>query len=243
MKKYIYKLYIAILKLLGFKIVHFLHIRKNAGTSIANSLIKKNQFRLFNNVVIQNKVAFLLHNHGFTLLSVKEDEFCFFVIREPVSRYISGFNSRLRKGAPTNYNEWSKLEEKYFSIYTTAEELASDLSSNDIGLKQQAQQAIQSIGHINTFQLDWVVDLNYLRKRRKSILFVARQKFLDHDLNLGFQQLGLKWENANNEVESHAAPANQNKQLSDDSKEIIRNWYSKDYDLMNELSRLKLIFE
>jgi hypothetical protein len=242
-KKYIYNFYISILKFLGFKIVHFLHIRKNAGTSIANSLIKKNQFKLFNNVIIQNKVAFLLHNHGFTLVDVKDDEFCFFVYREPVSRYISGFNSRLRKGAPTNYNEWTKLEEKYFSIYNTAEELAVDLASNDSQSHERAKLALQSIGHINTFQLDWVRDLDYLRKRRKSVLFVARQKFLDQDLRLGFQQLGLNWENANDDIESHAAPSNQNKKLSEQSIQIIKDWYSKDYELLDVLKELNLIVD
>src|SRR6056297_3418392 len=69
------------------KPVHFLHIRKAGGTAIKEAL---------KDIAVKQNV--ILHPHKTRLKDIPEGEKVFFFLRNPVSRFVSGFNSRLREG-------------------------------------------------------------------------------------------------------------------------------------------------
>ena len=60
-----------------------------------------------------------------------------FFVRDPISRFVSGFNSRLRKGLPKMYFPWAPGEKLAFSRFATPNQLALALSSSDAGAKQE----------------------------------------------------------------------------------------------------------
>ena len=96
-----------------------LHIGKTGGTA-ANAVLKANNKR-----GVGEYVACYKHKIG--LRDVSRDDMCerlMFIIREPVSRYISAFNSRLRMGYPRHHGEWSPREEEAFAHFKTPNQLA-----------------------------------------------------------------------------------------------------------------------
>ena len=58
-----------------------------------------------------------------------------FFVRHPVSRFVSGFNSRMRKGRPRRNVEWSEGERWSFERFRTPDELARALASADPGAR------------------------------------------------------------------------------------------------------------
>jgi hypothetical protein len=71
--------------------ISFIHVRKTGGNAIKHMLRDDERFEL--------------HKHELTLTKIWRDDpnrKVFFVVRDPVSRFISGFNSRLRNGGPSH---------------------------------------------------------------------------------------------------------------------------------------------
>jgi len=96
-------------------IIHFLHIGKTGGSAI-RSAIQRKSF-LSGDMLFSSSAMVLTHGHNFRLKDVPKGEYAFFVVREPISRFVSGFYSRLRKGYPKNNNPWSKEEEWAFTLF------------------------------------------------------------------------------------------------------------------------------
>src|SRR6056297_1213665 len=95
------------------KPVHFLHIRKAGGTAIKEAL---------KDIAVKQNV--ILHPHKTRLKDIPEGEKVFFFLRNPVSRFVSGFNSRLREGKPRYNSPWNEGEKVAFSRFPTANDLA-----------------------------------------------------------------------------------------------------------------------
>jgi hypothetical protein len=220
------------LKLFGYRVVHFIHIGKTAGTAIKEG-IKQNKF-IWSNISIIGKYIFQMENHVFTMRHLKEDEYVFFIIRDPISRFVSGFYSRLRMGQPKLYNPWSEGEKIAFSKFATPNDLGESLSAEDPILKEEAERAMKSIGHVNSSYWHWFIDEDYILKRRKSLLFYVRQEKLDSDLNDIGKRLGFSFPALpKDEVKSHKNPEHFDKKLSETAIANLKVWYSRDYDFID----------
>ena len=99
--------------------IHFLHIGKNAGTAIASLLSYWNQQC--------SDIGFVKHSHSVRLRDLPPPAEYFFSIRNPVSRFVSAFYSRKRKGLPRFHFEWSPDEELAFKTFEHATNLAEYL--------------------------------------------------------------------------------------------------------------------
>jgi hypothetical protein len=88
----------------------FLHIGKNAGTQI---LHLANQLQ--HDGIVINKMP-----HRSKLRDIDENDQYFFSIRDPISRFKSGFYSRKRKGQPRIYSEWTPHEAAAFKSFEHA---------------------------------------------------------------------------------------------------------------------------
>lgn len=120
----------------------FLHIGKTGGTflkSLADADVK-------------NPQSLYLGNHGDTLISTikkfgKRRKLGFF-FRNPESRFVSGFFSRMRQGRPEYDVNWTAAEAVAFSFFQTPNALAEALYSNDEHLKSAARFSMSSIFHL-----------------------------------------------------------------------------------------------
>lgn len=236
-KKKVRLIYLALLNFLGFKIVHFIHIGKTAGTAIKNAENGKKSF--FSNSKFLKNYVLIMENHDFKLMDVKNGEYSFFVIRDPISRFVSGFYSRFRMGQPRIYNPWTDLERKAFEKFATPNELGEALSSQNPEVRHDAENAMRNIKHVNSSYWDWMGSMEYIKLNKSKILFYLRQENLNEDIffvknNFGIDLGVLPDDN----IKSHKNPDSLDKKLSDVAKENLRSWYKSEYAFVQTIEGL-----
>jgi hypothetical protein len=203
----------------GKRIVHFLHIGKTGGTAVRDALlgVKDPRYRLY-----------FWGHHG-TLANVPVGDSCFFFVRDPTTRFVSGFYSRQREGRPRYFSPWQPDERIAFERFKTANELALALSSEDPETKASAERAMGGIQHIKAGYGRWLGSQQYLKDRRDAILFVGSQEHLAEDFSRLTTLLGIHAELANDEVSSHRSPAHVDRKLDDQARLNLQRWYAEDY--------------
>ena len=144
--------------------VHFLHIGKTGGSAIKEALkraikeqdIYANANKLKDNTELEIKRLsgrfdqIILHGHGKTLKQIPESDWFFFCIRNPISRYVSGFYSRKRQGKPRYNIPWNIKEKRAFKHFNTPNELAEALSSDNPKIRRRAKRAMKNIRHVKS---------------------------------------------------------------------------------------------
>jgi hypothetical protein len=223
-------------KLVGKQVIHFIHIGKTGGTSIKNAFNGKYVF-------ICKKCVICLHNHNTTLHNIPKGEKVFFVVRDPLSRFVSGFYSRWRMGKPRLYVPWREGEQKAFNEFDTPNQLGEALSNKNIEQRNKAIEAMQSIGHVRTSYWNWFKDDKYLKERVDDIAFVLKQENLNEDFE-AFKKKFLIPDNIRipkNEVKSHKNPSHLDKDLSDTAKGNLKKWYLSDYRFISILKEENLL--
>jgi hypothetical protein len=159
----------------------FLHIGKNAGTQV------KHLSEQINN--IQSRIKILNFGHKCKLTDIPISTRYFFSVRDPITRFKSGFYSRKRKGQPRLYNEWSPEEEVAFTDFEHANDLAEALFRND-ELGRKAFWAMMSIKHVRNHQVDWFANAGYFLLDRKPV-HIIRQENFEFDFRNFMEKSGL----------------------------------------------------
>ena len=83
------------------------------------------------------------HDHRFRLINVENGDKAVIPLRDPISRFVSGFYSRLRKGEPRYYREWREEERTAFEWFSTPRELADALAQPAGEARRRAEFAMQ----------------------------------------------------------------------------------------------------
>jgi len=213
--------------------IHFLHIPKTGGTAFKRAFISKGNKTGIN--LKSNKL--ILNGHGFTFDDAvgDTDSKCVFFVRNVVTRFVSGFNSRLRMGQPFTTARWDEGETVAFKKFRTPNALAEALSDIDINLQRAAKCAMSSIWHTRFPLYFWLHSVDYLEKNKDRILYIGNQEDLDAD----FIRLKtvMKLENImklpTDDVNSHKTPPEYSTFMSALAKENIRNWYREDHELLS----------
>lgn len=203
--------------------IHFLHVGKTGGSAIKYTL--KN--------IRHKRYRFLFYNHEIKLKDIPEGEKVFFCLRDPITRFISGFNSRKRKGKPLYYTEWTNDEKIAFEIFDKPNDLAEAISSNNKEYREQAYFAMSSICHLNMPYISWFQNKGYLQSRKDDILSILFQEELNEcfeelkdTLNLSPQLFLPK-----NNILNHKTPDKFDTSLSNLGRKNISKWYEKDIEL------------
>lgn len=209
-------------RLKGRPLVHFIHVRKAGGSAIKAVLVPH---------AMSGPNLIECHPHRITLDHIPAGEKFFFVVRDPVRRYVSGFNSRLNQGAPAHEVPWNKEEERVFRDFRTPNELAMALTDKDPPRRKLALHAMKTISHVRSSYWDWFIDEQTLKSRADDVLMVLRQ----NDLHQDFQRLIERLELPSG-IELSSDPIIANQSLKETSRELepaaeaaIRNYYSQDY--------------
>jgi hypothetical protein len=155
----------------------------------------------------------------------------FFVVRDPVDRFVSGFNSRLREGKPRYYTPWTAAERVAFSHYSSPESLGRALSSEDVAERAQAYTAMSVIRHVRDSYWDWFGNWEYLESRADDILLIQWFPDLTATFPRLRQLLGLPETVAlpSDDLNTHRSPADVDKTLSDVARANLERWYGRDY--------------
>ncbi len=200
--------------------LHVLHVGKTGGTALNHVLVEHagvTRYRL------------VFGGHQLTVADVPVGERFMFFIRDPLSRFVSAFNSRLREGRPRYHYPWRDEEKVAFAVFKTPNELATALSADDSSLRKQAEAAMQGIGHLNTGYSYWFGDESSFRARVPDLFFIGFQERLDEDFETLKQRLGIPVgaELPRGDL-AHEAPAELDTQLGEAARANLARWYAED---------------
>lgn len=213
-------------RLKGRQRLHFIHIGKTGGTAIRTALLG----------VYNDEYRFVLHSHDFTLLDLPQGDSAFFFVRDPLTRYVSGFYNTYRKGRPAYFQEWTEQIRVTFDRFPTPNALGLGLGSSDIEERLAAEAGMRCIGHVKDSYWRWFGSREQLCSRVDDIFFVGAQERLEADFShllqlLHFGNISLPLEGK----KAHRSPGGEDKSLSDDAKRNLREWYAKDYEFLSLL--------
>lgn len=195
--------------------IHVLHIGKTGGTAIKSALEAH-----------QDK--FKLHDHSIRLSDCPPGEMVFFAVRHPVDRFVSSFNSRLRKGLPRYFYEWTAGEAAAFRNFPTANDLAEGLSTRNPLRRHRARRAMQNIRHVKRRFDYWLGSPEYLISRRSDIV-IGDIVTLQSDFTQLMCLAGLKPVNLPSDpVVIHKTPETMDRHLSDAARLNVSSWYAPD---------------
>lgn len=205
-----------------------LHNRKTGGTALKDIIDQQKERRP------ELSVHCFGHAMSFPRF-VKEcpQSVAIFFVRDPISRFVSGFYSRFRQGKPRYNFPWSSAEAKAFAHYQTPNQLAEALSSASFYERNAAKAAMKSIGHVKHTYLDFLGPLSLLDQEKARIAFIGDQSEFDADLARLRKLLLIDDDIAapEDEVRAHKNPSNLDKYLSDKAVTNLNDWYQADYDI------------
>jgi len=205
--------------------IHFLHIGKCAGTQINHLIEQINDASSIGRVIE--------HKHDFFLKNLKGKKRYFFSLRDPISRFKSGFYSRKRKGMPRRYSDWSIYDQKAFQDFEHANDLAESLFAHG-NLGRDAFGAMKSIRHTAQNQSDWVYCKgNFLNVNPP--VWIVRVEHFDKDFEnfIKRSELGVAFKDLNiarDPLRSHSNDYTDSPELSDKAKDNLAKWYLQDFE-------------
>jgi hypothetical protein len=201
--------------------LHILHPGKTGGTALKQALLDHGD---------ASRYRLLLHGHDVTLSHVPVGEKFMFIVRDPLSRFVSAFNGRLREDGPRFHYPWRQQERLAFAIFETPDQLASALTSDDEAKRRQAERAMHGIGHLNTSYSFWFGDQETFLSRLPDLFFIGFQERLDGDFELLKRKLGLPPEAclSGDATMAHRTPASFDQRLSDVARSNLKRWYEHD---------------
>lgn len=203
--------------------VHFLHIGKCAGSQIKHVSAQVN--------AIAGRRCVVAHQHSTTLHRLHPDARYFFAIRDPITRFVSGFYSRRRMGSPGGKKPWSDGEKRAFLHFEHANDLAESLFEDSTD-GRLATESILSIYHTATTQVSWFVGQGAFLEIRPPVWIVRQERF-DEDLATLFHRAG--WsdmlphiEQTRDPVRRHANDYASVPPLSAKARVNLEAWYAQD---------------
>ena len=90
--------------------VHFLHIGKTGGSAIKHAINKN---------CPDSEYEIHFYRHAVKLRDIPKGEKFVFILRDPVTRFVSGFYSRQRQGKPRYNIPWRPKEKTAFETFST----------------------------------------------------------------------------------------------------------------------------
>ncbi|RMG22839.1 MAG: hypothetical protein D6732_25330 [Methanobacteriota archaeon] len=207
----------------GKEMLHFLHIGKTGGTAMKYALSRYPGGRYF----------IYFHSHNTRLRDIPEGEKAIFFLRDPVSRFVSGFYSRKRQGQPKYFSPWSPEEKEAFAHFHTPNELAIAIFSEELEEKERAQRAMQCIQHVRSSYWDWFESKEYFMSRLLDIFFIGFQESLTEDFENLCSKLGwFDYVELPDDENAHRTPAEANRTLTDEAVKNLQKWYKDDYEFL-----------
>jgi hypothetical protein len=211
--------------------LHVLHIGKTGGTALNHALLEHADGAHY---------CFVFGGHELRVADVPAGERLMFVLRDPLTRFVSSFNSRLREGRPRYHYPWRDEERAAFAVFETPDQLGAALSSSDRKLRKRAEGAMRGIGHLNTGYSFWFGGEADFRGRLADVFFIAFQEQLDDDFELLKARVGLPAEARlpQDPAVAHRSPDDVSVELGDDARANLTRWYADDLAFVELCRRL-----
>jgi hypothetical protein len=208
--------------------VCILHVGKAGGTALGAVIDQHRR------TVPGANVRMYPHEDTLPALAQTEPDAVFvFFVREPLSRFVSGFNSRLRRGRPRYDSAWSAEEAEIFAWFSDANTFAEALSSSSREERQAAEAGLQAIRHLRLGYRHYLGSVQTLEALRPRIAFIGRQEFFEEDLDRLKCLLGIDPAIVppSDDFGAHRNPATLNKLLSARAEDNVRAFCQDEFTL------------
>jgi hypothetical protein len=201
---------------------HMLHIGKTGGTALKETLWP---------VSAAGRYEILTHPHTTRLEEIPVGEKVFFVVRDPVERFVSGFNSRLRQGQPTHHTPWIPSERTAFEEFPTVDSLGRALWSDDVSVHVRALTAMTAIRHVRDSYWEWFRSREYFETRVNDILMIIWCPDMTQSFPRLREALGLPDTVTlqTDGVRAHRSPDRMNRTLSRVAEHNLGRWSGREF--------------
>jgi hypothetical protein len=207
--------------------IHVLHIGKTGGTALKAALAP-----------FAAEGKFVLHGHETRCRDCPPGSLIFFVVRHPLDRFVSAFNSRLRRGRPRFDYPWSLRQALVFSLFRSPNALAEGLGSRNPLVRLAARLSMGSIGHLRR-RLSYWIDAGELERNPR--LIIGTLETLDSDLRRLLAIAGIEEpvELPTDPVEAHATPPQFDRHLSAKAVRNLTDYFRLDLALYEACLRVR----
>mmetsp|Transcript_94385 Transcript_94385/g.148512 ORF Transcript_94385/g.148512 Transcript_94385/m.148512 type:complete len:324 (-) Transcript_94385:89-1060(-) len=160
-------------------------------------------------------------------------------LRSPVKRYVSGWISRFRKGEPIYHYDWTPSEATSFGYFTSPNDLASALSSANTVTKEQAEYAMRQIKHVRESLNEYFGGLQHARLIVDRTVFLGTIEHFSEDwahlVDFLESRNATRCQIQREPPREHLTPAQYDdlNHLNETALKNLRNWYSKDYEILD----------
>jgi hypothetical protein len=177
--------------------------------------------------------AIQLHRHNFRMSELPANHYVFFCVRDPISRYFSGFYSRLNKGQPRYYREWTSSERAAFEAFPTPQRLAAALVSTDEDERRAAKAAMRGVQHLRLQQRNTGTPAE-IRAHLGQIVYIGKQETLNSDWPQlkSILHLPQALQLPSDPVRAHRSDPSLDTALEEASVRALQAWYARDYDVL-----------
>ena len=217
--------------------LHFIHIGKTGGTAIKRGLqSSKSAYWRDEDAHKVRETPYgriQLHRHRFRMRHVPPGDYVFFCVRDPIDRFVSAFYSRLNKGQPRYYVEWTDAERRAFEAFPTPQQLALALASEDREQRALASWALRNIRQMRSM-IRFVGTPPQLRPRLRQVVYIGRQETLatDWEQLKSLLQLPPDAKLPTARRRAHRRDPSLDATLDPDATAALRRWYQNDYVLL-----------
>lgn len=215
----------------GLPVVYLLHIGKTGGTFLKTLLRTPG-------ALTAEPVLFVPFGHNIRHDHLPRGAGFIFATRDPLTRFVSGFRSRLRKGRPATFRDWTRAEAAAFARFATPNALAEALSDDDPAARAAARAAMAGIKHVAQPQVSWFPDRGRLAEDiAAGRVLRLRQEHLATDTAAVLARLGCQL--APGQIEAlgrpHANPRSDDSALSPRAETNLRAHYAGDIAFLDWL--------
>jgi len=215
----------------------FLHIPKTTGAGL------KDFFEKTAEAGFCHPVKFSHHWSVSDIVRYFPDMKISFVLRDPVQRMVSGFNSRLRMGRPRNNNVWSCGEAISFSMFQDPTSLLLGLISDDEFEKSAAIFSTKNISHLLWNYEYYFGSTEIIAKQEAHLGTIGDFERYDEFFSALCSDANLP-ENLIDELyeKSHVAPQESEKfieRIDETNLLKVREYFSQEYRIYNYLKELE----
>ncbi len=204
----------------GQKVVHFLHIGKNAGSQVGLTATALGPSH--------PKVRIVKHGHDVQLRHLPDGVDYFFSVRNPVTRFKSGFYNRKSKGLPVRLVEWSSHEARAFAAFDHASDLAEALFE-DSAQGRDAWSAMASLRHAGQHQADWFLQRGAFLDLCPPV-HILRAEYFSQDFSDFARKVDLPADtlNAGDDTAARVTDYGDIPEFSDKAVANLKHWYARD---------------
>lgn len=211
----------------------FLHIPKTGGSGVNE----------YGRELVARGYRFpCIFGHGWKVEEIlahfPEMRLCF-ILRDPLSKMISGFNSRLRQGRPTYNSLWSPAEAAAFSILPSPRHLLDAILSDDEFQQSALAYAKRHIRHLRWNYAFYFKDVEAVNTRRDHFEVIGEisklSDFIERLTALSGAPVSLAAELYEKRHEAVGKPDDVLTGYSDSEISRIRQFLRKDFHIHREL--------